>query len=106
MKLSPAQQSMFQQLTAEYQDVDKLRFRGSAFRTAVSLEKKGLLVLKNVSAQASRGGPYWGVRLSDDWQRMEHLEKTMHNVEGTPAEHTKAHKAREAELDNLYAKLG
>lgn len=100
MNLSPSQQSIFQQLTTELQDVHKLRFKGSAFRTATALEKRGLLVMENVRSPA---GPYWGVRLSDEWIRMEHLEGVVRNVEGTPAEHTKAHKAREAELDGLYA---
>ena len=101
MKLSKPQQVMFRLLTKAPQNVER-DFPGihRPFQTACALAKRGVAVVAPISAIAG-----WSIALSADWLRLEHLENVLNNVEGTPAEHTAANKAREIELESLYTKL-
>ena len=99
MNISRPQQRMFCQLTAEPQDVHRIPGVRNQFQTARALAKRGLAVLEPESAER------WTIRLSDDWLRLEQLERSINACEGTNIEHTAKHKARVEELDNLYARF-
>ena len=103
MKLSKPQQVMFRLLTKAPQNVER-DFPGihRPFQTACALAKRGVAVVAPPPFSAIAG---WSIALSADWLRLEHLENVLNNVEGTPAEHTAANKAREIELESLYTKL-
>ena len=97
MKLSSPQRLMFREVTEAWQPLSAFSVR-RAFQTAGALEARDLVVMEPRRDD-------WYVRLSDTWQRMAHLEQVIQNVEGTPAENTKAHKARCDELDDIYSSL-